>query len=769
MGKFRLVQSSFAYGLLSEEAASRSDLDFVKQGCSELSNFVIESIGGIRKRIGCHLVSSSVFPGYFHDVRILPIKGTNNKFLCYGKSSTGSTFFILDASYKIQITVGSVVGKVLSIIQVGDIFIFTNENSLPQVIFPSENTYRILPYQKFLLKDATDNATLALQYKFLPFEDWNLNANEKLSAAATSGDTTLLFSKGANPAPFFSPYGTGELYAANYLVNTTWSKALWEAKSVGISTISGIIRQTAEGKWRADLSPDLYNHTYFEAVCSAPNDPVMTEGKLYYLKKENDGADYFRVADSYNNLILGTYLSTVNLSARSFVTITKLSSIPVTTRISPVNTNQTYVWSKSQWSYLNGYPKKVSFVGTRLSFAGNNKDSEAIWMSNSANIFQFNSLRFKMDVTATSSDVDIYGALGDSDAHLTRATSAQYNRTSWIVNADELTVGCQGGIFILNRSSTGDFLPLKTTSSAISYDSAADIEPTMMEFGIVFVDQSRKSLKFLDFRSEKKGVNDISLLVTGKFTNIQKILYQRSTKVLWVLDDNSIKSFTLSTFTNVAGFAEHNISFPADGWWSTVKDIFLDSDDKLCILAADIFASYSVCVFENDETDSPVFLDFWTKQTSLTDITEWTFAANELRLFNDFELTCTVDGVASTGTVSNDGATFTSLIAGKDLIVGLPITARMKTLNLDPNGVLGSAVGAIKRPDEVVLKVKDTQNMRVGGKTLYVSKTTASKYSGEVVEKVAADPSTDSRITVESSGNYPCHILSMTFKGFTQE
>ena len=75
----------------------------------------------------------------------------------------------------------------------------------------------------------------------------------------------------------------------------------------------------------------------------------------------------------------------------------------------------------------------------------------------------------------------------------------------------------------------------------------------------------------------------------------------------------------------------------------------------------------------------------------------------------------------------------------------------------------------MKRPDEVVLKVKNTKGMKVGGKTLYDSKLTASLYSGDVVEKVAADPSLTSKITVESTGNNPCHILGITYKGLTQE
>ena len=104
----------------------------------------------------------------------------------------------------------------------------------------------------------------------------------------------------------------------------------------------------------------------------------------------------------------------------------------------------------------------------------------------------------------------------------------------------------------------------------------------MMEFGIVFVDASKKNIKFVDFRTEKKGVNDISLLVSELFVNIRKIVYQRSTKTLWILDTDTLKSFTLSTFTNVAGFSTHPtglIELVGGSLMKSIGDIFLYSDE----------------------------------------------------------------------------------------------------------------------------------------------------------------------------------------------
>lgn len=764
MSKFRQVQSSFAYGMLSEEAAARSDLDFIKQGCSELTNFVVEPIGGIRKRLGFKMVATSLVNYQFCDVNFYPIKGSD-KYLMIGNTSSESFFYLLNNDFSIKQEIAVAFrGLVLSLVQVGDIIIFTATNKQPQVIYPDEGIYQITPYYKFLIRGATDNGSLALQYKFLPFNEWNINGSESVVAAATSGDTTLSFLKNSVPFPYFGIPNFEDLVAANYFT-TVWVKALWQSRLTTNYFMATLNTASAGFTLTFSSGDDISQIGTMLVTCRNTNNPNLTSGVQYYLKPT--GTPYtYNVATTFTNLVTGNFVA-ITASSYAVFSVDKISALPVKTLIAPPNTNATTSWSVPEWNYTNGYPLKISFVGTRLCFAGNKADSEAIWLSAAVNILQFNNLRFKIDETATSSEVGLFGARGDIDAHKTRATSAQFNRTSWILNADELTVGCQGGIFILNRSNTGDYLPQKTTSSALSYDSAADIEPTMMEFGIVFVDSSRTRVKFIDFRSDKKGVSDISLLTGEIFTFISKIIYQRSTKTLWILDDGSLKSFTLSTFTNVAGFATHGVQR-----FEMVYDIFLDQEDRLCLGLFNNMPPFRIAVSRVEAESLGVpsqYLDHYYTDISLTNITVWTIPDSRFNILEADTVPCIVDGISTTGVFSNNGVTFTTAIAGKNLIIGYPYTARMKTVSLDPGGTLGSAVGALKRPDEVVLKVKATQNMKVGGKTLYMSKSTATLYSGDISEKVAADPSYTSIITVESSDNYPCHILSITYKGFTQE
>lgn len=784
MAKFRQVQSSFAYGMLSEEAAARTDLDYIKQGCAELTNFVVEPIGGIRKRIGSRLVSSSdSFNAFLNSVKYIPIKGSTNLLrIDETKDSTpGVTtyhIYLYDKNHRFLSAITSdfssgIVGKPLSIIQIGDVFVLTTTKTEPLVIFPKTQTeYSFTTFSKYLIGKATDLASKALRYKFTPFNAWNINQSETIQAEATSGNTYLLMKRGVNALPFFSPLNSREeLIAANYY-DTTWKRALWTLPFTTNDPFVCAITQTAPGKWTGtvDSTPvDTINTvSCVEMVCtSSTKNSVVEVGKTYFANFSATGGNHVRIASNYEDLIAGTFISDADLTMACEFTFSKIARVLVATIIAPPNTNATYSWAESEWNPKSGYPKKVSFVGTRMCFAGSNTDSEAIWLSGARNIFQMNNLRYKIDETATSSEVDLFGAIGDTDAHKTRATSAQFNRTSWILNADELTVGCDGGIFILNRSNTGDYLPQKTTSSALSYDSAADVEPTMMEFGIVFVDSSKTRLKFIDFRSDKKGVNDISLLVTELFTDIKKIVYQRSTKTLWILDGNTLKSFTLSTFTNVAGFAQHSINFLND----SLDDIFADQDDKLNVVYRSSAGFVTVLRFEKDiNSNNSVYLDCFGSKISGVATSTWDFVATETRLTRLIGQTipCYVDGVACVGTVVNS-LRITTPISGLNLVFGNSYTARMVTVSLDPDGVLGSSVGAMKRPDEVVLKVKNTKGMKVGGKTLYDSKLTANLYSGDVVEKVAADPSLTSKITVESTGNNPCHILGITYKGLTQE
>ena len=769
MSKFRQLQSSFAYGLLSEEATARADLDFVKQGCSTLENFVVEPIGGIRKRIGSKLVNyCKPFGSSEHGYKYVAIKGSTD-FLVRWTDANVTQYAVVDENFTLKYQIGSL-SEQLSLTQVGELIITTHTNHLPHVFYKKEGQYTFVPYYKYLIKEATDTDSLALQYKFLPFDEWNINRNEKISAAATTGNTTLSFYKAGSLFPYWNVNSLGELVGANYIPSSTWVKALWQITQTPVA--NGIVTQSAgTGVFTDQVSipGGLFNIDYYEVLClSSNNESLLQTGATYFIKKKS--ATELYLATSYVNLITGTYFSAPTSISVSLLPI-RLSTIMAQTLVAPPDTTQTYAWSRQAWNADNGYPKKTSFVGTRLIFAGTNKDTEAIWMSSALNILQFNNLRFYADQTATSSAVGLFGAINDTDAHLTRATSAQYNRTSWILNADELTVGCQGGIFILNRSDNGDYLPQKTTSSALSYDSAADVEPTMMEFGIVFVDESKKNIKFIDFRADKKGVNDISLLVAELFTNIRKIVYQRSTKTLWILDENTLKSFTLSTFTNVAGFSTHPTNLIEElvpGYTKSIGDIFLDSSDRLC-LTLDTFASYeAVARFES--ASPQIYMDFYQTKVNVVASSTWDFSTNSmLWAFRNNTIDCYVDGVYCTGSVSSNGKILTTSLAGLNLVCGKKYTAKMTTVNLDVGGTIGSAIGATKRADEVVLGVKNTKNLYVGGKTLYLSKTTQQQYSGEISEKVSADPSTTAKITVESRDNDPCHILYAVYKGFTQE
>ncbi len=393
-------------------------------------------------------------------------------------------------------------------------------------------------------------------------------------------------------------------------------------------------------------------------------------------------------------------------------------------------------------------------------------------MSAATNILQFNNLRFKVDENAAASDVGLYGSISVYDAHLTRATAAQFNRISWLMNAQELTVGCEGGLYLINRSDNGDYQPLATTSSALSFDSSKAIAPQMMEFGIIFVDQTGTKIMFVDYRAEKQIVTELSLLINDSFVNITKILYHRSLKTLWIVDNNTtLYSFTLSSFTNVAGFAKHSLFMSGKAGF-VFNDLILDSDDKLCLLYTQ--TATNMLLFMRLETNpsngEKVYLDgFHTLTNGFSSVT-WDFRNQACSIdYREMEtVSCIVDGVETTGTV-RDGVV-TTAIPGLSLIMGSSYVAKMKTLNLDVGGSIGTGLGAIKRVDEVIVKFKQSKKVKLGGTTLYPVKAMENTlFTGEVVEKIAASPNHESYVTVESNGPFPCHIIYLVYKGFTQE
>ncbi len=94
------------------------------------------------------------------------------------------------------------------------------------------------------------------------------------------------------------------------------------------------------------------------------DDGTFTVGEVVYVKKV--GAEY-KVAKSSDNLIAGIYITSngTNLALDPY----KVPLMNVKTILSPANTGVSYVWSTPQWSVENGFPTKLTFVGTRLVVA----------------------------------------------------------------------------------------------------------------------------------------------------------------------------------------------------------------------------------------------------------------------------------------------------------------------------------------------------------------------------------------------------------------
>ncbi len=96
MTKFRSIQNSLAYGFTTDEVSGRTDLDFYKQSCSVLENFVVEAAGGVRKRAGFRAIRFQAYP--ITNIRYytaVPIKGTSN-FLLY--STVMNMIYIMDSN-----------------------------------------------------------------------------------------------------------------------------------------------------------------------------------------------------------------------------------------------------------------------------------------------------------------------------------------------------------------------------------------------------------------------------------------------------------------------------------------------------------------------------------------------------------------------------------------------------------------------------------------------------------------------------------------------
>lgn len=732
MPRYSYMQNSFSSGQLSPKLEGRSDIAEYKNGVSELTNFFPQRSGGISKRPGFRYKNSYAIADPASTQTQIPFQldldNTFNLIIFTENVQPDFEVEIINSQYTTVTPVFSVVALsalsipginagTLQFAQVDDKIIIVDSSGklIPLVVTTTPDL--IDPTNiYFNLTTITDAVVLNTNSPFVPFV-----ASIPMTDANTTATTMQLTDLGA-------------------------------------------------GRYRLTCSDAKF---------------VSTDTFQDYLL---DGSNATTVLQAFFHA--DTYVDANNLEGQLSAA---LDGYPVAT--------VTNYWYEPSWSAERGYPRSVSFFENRLVFGGNKAEPSTLWFSEMYQPFQLN--RWAISRNNVSGGIFVYGRTPDQTA-LSDAIDSSFilpmtmtiasNRPDailWISATSHLLIGTTNREYVISGGENG----LSVTSFQVRPQTSIGgkgTQPVEVDSSVYFVSKDGKSIHQLSFSGESgaylgKNISTLSDdILYGETEDrddrYKKLVWQSTRNLLWATTEKG-KLIAISINQGGIGFCSVAIDMAVE---DVVSHISADKNyEELTIIgkrsefeAIKTYTAVLVDDFEhpvlfNTSTyagDKPMYLDFSLNLTGASSV-NWNVSP-----FHDEQVTVlTKEGNVEVVTPNASGDIVLAT-ATTEIIVGLPYTAKMKTLNLE-TGVnqLANAQQDIQRVDRVTAKLYKTWAGQYGAlsdgdETIYDMELTGTSGETKPIQlDMPMTPSNDNRMIIQSDEPLPLTISGLVYRGVNNQ
>lgn len=371
MKPYYAIQPAFTGGELSEDVASRVDLDKYQLGLKQAENAIVRPYGSVHKRPGLIYCGQTKYPD--KTVRLQEFN------------------FVTDLSYLLEF--GDKYVRVWRDGQYLGVEVATpyTESDLPKlrfvqsvdVMYICSSTY---PVQKLSRYTETDWELTAVDWDMPPFCDVNKDTDCKITPSGTTGSINLTASKAAFDSDMVGDWIKLEQYVEGREVklNATNGTSQSSPLSVG-KTWKFISHGTWTGTVYVEYSTDGTTWKKLRTYTSS-ND--------YNPQESGDVEEYakLRITASITDGTCNASLSAYPYTHTGYATITAVSS--ETAAVATVtkelgDTSATADWYRAVWGKTNGYPCCATFFQDRLVFGGSPGEPQRVWMSKTGDYENF--------------------------------------------------------------------------------------------------------------------------------------------------------------------------------------------------------------------------------------------------------------------------------------------------------------------------------------------------------------------------------------------
>ena len=424
-------------------------------------------------------------------------------------------------------------------------------------------------------------------------------------------------------------------------------------------------------------------------------------------------------------------------------------------------------WEIGAWGEEYGYPACVTFYEQRSSWAATYAQPQTTWLS-------------------VSEDYEnMLAGANDADALLFTIATEEVNAIRWLKADKPLILGTSGGPFSLSSGSNAD--PLTPTNVVVKKENGFgcyDILPEKIGNYVYYVQRDGKIIRELafDFNIDAFKALNISLIsehITG--TGIVDMAYQQSPdNVLWLVRaDGKICTLTREVDQEVAAWAQHDTREGSD-LFESISVIPGTSYDEVWVIVKRTINGYTRRYVEyfagSDFTDQEDahYVDSGLKYDGAPATT--ISGADHLE---GMEAAIFADGaVVPNQTVTN--GTITLENAASVVIVGIPITSRVKLLTIEGGSATGSSQAKQRRIVEAIVRVYRSLGFTCGLDESSLDDVEV-RNSDDPMDEPPTLASDDfpvlipggwnkkSQLVVEVSQPVPLHILAIMFRSEVED
>ena len=419
--------------------------------------------------------------------------------------------------------------------------------------------------------------------------------------------------------------------------------------------------------------------------------------------------------------------------------------------------------------YTGNYPTKITFFEERLFYAGTTQQPSTVFSSMSADFDKF---------SPTSKD----GSVNDDNGLQFTLVSDQVNQITGMYGGKFLAIFTKNGAFNMSSgSATQGLTPTTIQVVNETNDGAADKKVSPASKSVLFIGKNKKRLREFAYNIDYDSFTTPDMTVLSEhvgFGGFEECAFANyPNNILWVRrGDGVLLGFTYYRDQDVTAWHRHTIA----GTNAKVKSIAVipgvdDAFDTLYLIVERTINSATTQYVEfleqdfrgadGDTKDDQFYVDSGltysgSAATSISGLSH--LEGQTVAVLNN-------GAVESNKTVSSGSITLTN--STTKCHVGLPFTAELESVNVEPKSQYGTTQGKRGRIDKVIFRLFETPALKAGPASSSVDvvpfRTTTSTMSatepktGDYTFLMPATYTTENKLYVKSDTAQACTISAI--------